>query len=353
MQRDVLDRVVKCKQEQQRVPFIIWNTSPVVLSLLGFDHRRFYLDAAFKLRAQLQIQDMFPEALLLPGPWPDFGVAVEPSFFGCDIQFQENDPPWVRTRIPDIKELLRQPPVDPEKNGLGPEALEQYRYMWENLDKSYIDRFGYLDGLGYALGPMDTAAELLGYNLLMVELIDHPKLVHDMFDLITDCLIRWLKAQEKVNGNLKRVFIPEHAHAQVSPEHFEEFCFPYMTRIFQEFPEALRLYHNEGEVYHIMERIPEFGADVFHFGTEIAETKKRIGKQVCLMGNLDPLEVMLRGSVQTVRQAAQGVLEIGAQGGGFLLSTAGGMAPGTPLENIQAAIETAGGYRLQYGLQYG
>ena len=96
-----------------------------------------------------------------------------------------------------------------------------------------------------------------------------------------------------------------------------------------------------------MERIPEFGADVFHFGTEIAETKKRIGKQLCLMGNLDPLEVMLRGGVETVRQTARSALKIGAQGGGFLLSTAGGMAPGTPRENIQAAIETAGGYRQE------
>jgi len=346
MLRDLLDTAYRSMPQQQRVPFVIWNTAPVVLSLLGFDHRRFYHDAAFKLRAQIGVQRMFPEALLLPGPWPDFGAAVEPSFFGCDIQFQANDPPWVRTRIPDIKQLLRHTSVDPETDGLGPEMLGQYRYMWDNLDKSYIEEYGYLDGLGYALGPMDTAAELLGYNLLMLELIDHPKLVHDMFDLITDCLIRWLKAQEKVNGKLKRVFIPEHAHAQVSPEHFEEFCFPYMTRIFREFPAAMRLYHNEGEVYHIMERIPDFGADVFHFGTEIAETKRRIGKQVCLMGNLDPLEVMLRGSSQLVERTAESCLETGAQGGGFLLSSAGGMAPGTPRENIQAAIDAAGGCSL-------
>jgi uroporphyrinogen decarboxylase len=349
MLRDLFEKAVRHKREQRQVPFVIWNTSPVVLSLLGLDHRRFYLDAGFKLNAQLQVQDMFPEALLLPGAWPDFGVAVEPSFFGCEIQFQENDPPWVRTRIPDIKEILRQTSVDPEKDGFGPEMLNQYRYMWENLDKSYIDRFGYLDGLGYTLGPMDTAAELLGYNQLMVELIDHPKLVRDMFDLITDCLIQWLKAQEKVNGKLKRLLIPEHAHAQVSPEHFEEFCFPYISRIFREFPEAMRLYHNEGEVYHVMERIPEFGADFFHFGTEIGETKKRIGKEVCLMGNIDPLEVMLRGNGDTVRQAAKSCLEIGAEGGGFLLSTAGGMAPGTPRANIQAAIEVAGGYDRRSG----
>ena len=341
MMKDILESAVR--HEQKQVPFVIWNTAPVVLSLLGLDHRRFYRDAAFKLRAQLEVQSMFPDALLLPGPWPDYGVAVEPSFFGCEIQFQANDPPWVSTRIPEIKELLRRRPADPETAGFGAEMLEQYRYMWENMDKSYIDRYGYLDGLGYALGPMDTAAELLGYNTLMLELFDHPKLVHEMFDLITDCLIRWLHAQEKVNGRLKRLFIPEHAPAQLSRQHFDEFSFPYLQRIFGEFPQAIRLYHNEGQALHLLERIADFGADIFHFGTDMEETVERIGKRVCLMGNLDPLEVMLNGSTEQVVRAAQACLEIGGQHGGFLLSTAGGMAPETPRENIQAAIDAANG----------
>jgi len=343
MLSDLFNTAVE-RRKQQRVPFVIWNTSPVVLSLLGLDHRQFYFDVAFKLRAQLEIQNMFSDALLLPGPWPDFGVAVESSFFGCEIQFQENDPPWVSSRIQDVKEILHMKTVDPEKAGFGPEMLEQYRYMWRNIDKSYIDQFGYLDGLGYTLGPMDTAAEILGYEALMLDLFDCPKLIHSMLDLITDCLIRWLRAQEKVNGTLKRIFVPEHFHAQLSPEHFEEFCFPYIKRIFQEFPSAIRMYHNEGDVYHIMNRIPVFGADIFHFGTGIEETKKRIGKQICLMGNLDPLNVMLHGTVDSVKETAQSCMKTGTQGGGFLLSTAGGMAPGTPIENIHAVIKVANNY---------
>ncbi len=340
---DLLNQAAK-RKNQQRIPFIIWNTAPIVISLLGIKHRQFYFDAALKLRTQLEIQNTFSDALLLPGAWPDFGVAVEPSFFGCDIEWPENDPPWVKSRITNVKEILHMTAVDPEKAGLGPEMLKQYRFMWRNIDRGYIERYGYLDGLGYTLGPLDTAAEIMGYSSFLLELYDHPKLIHNLLEMITDCLIRWLKAQEKVNGTLKRVLIPEHIYTQLSPEHFEEFCFPYINRIFLEFPSAIRLYHNEGDVYHIMDRIPEFGADIFHFGTDIKETKERIGKKICLMGNLDPLEVMLNGTLETVKETAQTCLEIGAKDGGFLLSTAGGMAPGTPIENIYAVIKVANTY---------
>ena len=332
-------------QKQKCVPFVIWNTAPIVLGLLGGKHDRFYFNAELKLQCQLKIQDMFPDALMLPGPWPDFGVAVETSFFGCSLQWPPNDPPWVASHVRDVKEILHWKPVDPTKVGLGPEMLEQYRFMWKHIDARYVEEYGYLNGLGYSLGPLDTAAEILGYSNFFVELYDHPRIVHNLLKQITDCLILWLKAQEKVNGTLKRVLIPEHLYAQVSPEHFEEFCFPYINRIFQEFPSAIRLYHNEGEVYHIMERIPEFGADIFHFGTDIKETKDRIGDKICLMGNLDPLGVILYEDVDTVKERAQSCLDVGAKNGRFLLSTAGGMAPGTPAENIHAVVEVSKNYR--------
>ncbi|MFW6312335.1 MAG: hypothetical protein ACOC2N_00435 [Spirochaetota bacterium] len=42
-----------------------------------------------------------------------------------------------------------------------------------------------LEGLGYALGPLDTAAELLGHATLFLELYDHPNEVHDLLEAIT------------------------------------------------------------------------------------------------------------------------------------------------------------------------
>ncbi|KYH33109.1 uroporphyrinogen decarboxylase family protein [Neomoorella mulderi] len=266
-------------QEPERPLFVIWNTAPFGTSLLGVKQKDFYFDAELKLKAQMTIQEKFPEALLVPGPWPDFGVAVEPSAFGCKIEWPDNEPPWARPAIESITEVRYMRKPIPGKDGITGLMLEQYRYMWDHLDKKYIDEYGFLEGLGYILGPLETAALVVGYGQILFELYDHPKEVHKLLQIITEFEIEWLHEQEKINGKLKRLYVPEHFPTQVSPDHFEEFCFPYISQIFNEFPYAIGLYHNEGNVSHIMERIPDMGAKIFHFGNNI-DLRKQLGVNI-------------------------------------------------------------------------
>jgi uroporphyrinogen decarboxylase len=116
--------------------------------------------------------------------------------------------------------------------------------------------------------------------------------------------------------------------------------FPYYTRIFDAYPNALKLYHNEGEITRILQHIPKFGTDVFHFGTDAKKTKEVIGDKVCLLGNLDPVRVMQNGTAETVTAEALEVLEAAAPGGGLILCAAGAYGVDTPRENIRALLES-------------
>ena len=58
---------------------------------------------------------------------------------------------------------------------------------------------------------------------------------------------------------------------------------------------------------------------------------------MCLMGNVNPLEIAVRGTPDDVRRATLEVLE-GAQGEGIILSVGGGVSPGMPRENILAML---------------
>jgi len=53
---------------------------------------------------------------------------------------------------------------------------------------------------------------------------------------------------------------------------------------------------------------------------------------------------MLRGSVETVREAARKAIADAGEGGGFILSTGDQCGRDTPFENIFAMIETAQEY---------
>ncbi len=59
---------------------------------------------------------------------------------------------------------------------------------------------------------------------------------------------------------------------------------------------------------------------------------------MCLMGNVNPLEIAVRGTPEEVREATLEVLE--ASGGeGIILSVGGGVSPGMPRENVVAMQE--------------
>lgn len=76
----------------------------------------------------------------------------------------------------------------------------------------------------------------------------------------------------------------------------------------------------------------------------LKELKQKYGNKLVLKGNLHTTEVMLNGSVDTVRRAARQAIDDAGKGGGFILSTGDQCGRDTPFENLYAMIETARSY---------
>lgn len=77
---------------------------------------------------------------------------------------------------------------------------------------------------------------------------------------------------------------------------------------------------------------------------DLAEIKRRWGDKIVLKGNLHTTDTMLRGSVDDVVRASKKAIDDAAEGGRFILSTGDQCGRDTPLENLEAMIETARGY---------
>ena len=328
-------------KETQQIPVCIWSVAVWYLVQNGISVKDYYQGLDLKLKTQVACQDEYPETIMLPGIWPDFGVAAEPSAFGCEVIWKEGEAPNARPAITEARQILSMKPVNVHSAGLFPKVLETYEYFFRHLDKRYIEDFGYLDGMVFFLGPVETAALVRGYVEFLMDLIVNPKMVHTLLNIVTETLLEWFNYLETtVIGPMKRLIMADHFPTQVSAAHFEEFVFPYYKRIFDAYPDALKLYHNEGEITRILQHIPKFGTDVFHFGTDALKTKEVIGDKVCLLGNLDPVRVMQNGTAETVTAEALKVLEAAAPGGGLILCAAGAYGVDTPRENIRALIES-------------
>jgi len=74
---------------------------------------------------------------------------------------------------------------------------------------------------------------------------------------------------------------------------------------------------------------------------DLAEAKRLIGDRVCLMGNVDVIWVVQKGTLEQVREAVREAIRAAAPGGGFILGNSSSFVPQTPRENIEAFFEAA------------
>ena len=89
--------------------------------------------------------------------------------------------------------------------------------------------------------------------------------------------------------------------------------------------------------------LPESGALAFHGDIQpsLKECNEDIGKKICLIGNVHPVDVLLYGSAEDVRQASQECIKSAAPGGGFVLAAGCDTGFDVPDENFHAMVETA------------
>ena len=155
-------------------------------------------------------------------------------------------------------------------------------------------------------------------------------------------VIDWLKAQHKAMGDtVEGIFILDDIVGFVNEDHYLEFAHPYLKRICDAFPaDWVKLYHNDAEVDACLDHLPDAGFNMLNWGKQrdIREVKRRVGKRMCLMGNVNPLEIAVRGTPREVKRATLDVLD-GAEGEGIVLSVGGGVSPGMPRANIVAMLE--------------
>ena len=342
---NLLDRLNKAvnHEEVYPVPVALWDVAPWMPSMMGVNCKEYYQDPDIKLDVLTKLQETFPEAILFPGIFPDYGVVVEASAFGADIQWMEDDAPYAHGCLHEINDVLKLKQIDPSTDGLMPKVLEEWTYLRKNAQPNLIKDYGYFEGHAFTIGPIETAAMLRGYDKFFIDFFINTEMVHRLLDIVTEGIITWIKAQEKVNGQLNRLFIVDHVGTQLSPSHFDEFFKPYLKRIFQEFSyPQYRLWYNEGRSSHVYNKLPDMGFNIYNFGADpVADIKKELGDKICLMGNLDPVKVVQKKTPIEIYNVATKALEQGAAGGGFLLSGGGGLAPGTTIENVRAIVDAA------------
>jgi uroporphyrinogen-III decarboxylase len=321
-----------------QVPVALIVDSPWLPGYAGIDTRDYFLFPEKWLEINLGLLKRFPDAVWIPGFWAEFGMAAEPTAFGCKMRFYPDRPPSIEPLIPDLDFWAKTSPINPSEDGLMPLMLRFYEHMDQRLAA---------EGLGIhmvaARGPMTTASWLTGVTPLMEGLVTQPEQVSKVLDTVTTSLIRWLEAQLATLREPVGILLLDDLVGMISRRTYQSMVEPHLKRIFNHFSGLLRIYHNDTPCPHLLESLSQAGFDVFNFShqTDIALVKEKMAGRVALMGNVAPLDLGVRGTPEQVFAAATECLEKAAPGGGMILSFGGGVSPGTRPENIDALLQAA------------
>jgi uroporphyrinogen decarboxylase len=131
----------------------------------------------------------------------------------------------------------------------------------------------------------------------------------------------------------------------LSPAMFDEFITPYLIRLVAGYRE-LGFYvikHTDGNILPILDSLLAAKPHALHSldpqgGVDMADMKRRCGKQVCLIGNVN-CGLMDTGTDEQVIESARYALEHGSPGGGYIFSTSNCIYTGMALRRYELILD--------------
>ncbi len=325
------------REKLAKVPMALIIDSPWIPCYLGLNHMDYFLDPELWFQSNLKIHEEFRDIIFIPSWWMEYGMAAEPSALGAKIKFWQDNTPSEYHTLYHIEDMENFPDYEVESDAFMGMTLHRIRMQRQRI----FDK-GYILPIVTSRGPMCTAGFVRSTTDFMIDLVEKPEWAHKLLDLCTKLIIDWLKAQHKAMGStVEGIFILDDIVGFVNEEHYKEFAHPYLKRICDAFPKDwVKIYHNDAEIDACLDHLPDCGFNVLNWGkkTDIAEVKERVGDRMCLMGNVNPLEIGVRGTPEEVREATLDVLEKSG-GEGIILSVGGGTSPGMPKQNIIAMMQ--------------
>ncbi len=197
-----------------------------------------------------------------------------------------------------------------------------------------------------AWGPFTLAARLVGEETMMKATFKRPAFVEQVVDFATRLLIRLYEPLLE-DGTLEVASLadPTASGDLISKKQFERFALPYLRKFtdWAKSKGAHTLLHICGNTTDRLDLFPATGASCISLDhkTDIVKAREVLHGKMCFGGNVDPVKIMLNGSVQDVEEACKGIIRAAGMDGGFVLMPGCDIPPTVPYENIQKLIQVA------------
>lgn len=325
-------------KKTESIPVALIADSPWIPGYTGVSTIDYYTDVDIWFEGQTKIRHDFPEVIFIPDYWVEFGMAAEPSGFGCKPSFYLNSPITITNLASDYEDiswLCKLPVPNPERDGLMPLVLSLYKKVNKRIQDA-----GEQIKIVASRGPLNIATHLMGVTEFLLAMRLDPDNTHRLLKKTTAMAKAWLEAQANVLKHTDGIMILDDIIGFLSEDDYEEFAHPYLKELISAFPVSVKILHNDTDNPISYSRLSDIGVNIFNFThlRKLSEVRKLTGNKVCLMGNLPPLQVLVEGSPEIVAKETCQRLEDWGNNNGLILSAGGGVSPGTQYINIRTMI---------------
>jgi uroporphyrinogen-III decarboxylase len=217
---------------------------------------------------------------------------------------------------------------------------------------NYIMAHGYppLRNSGIIFGPpFDYFADTLrGTHGIAMDMFRQPKKLHEAMEYWLNLSIKTsIKNYPMTSCPVCMMPLHKGDDAFMSDKQFEEFYWPYLRRLFLAMIDEglVPMPFAEGRYNNRLKQIADTprSSVIWYFDqTDMKEAKHLIGDTCCIAGNV-PTSVVMKGTVQQVKDNCRKLIEDCATGGGFILAGGANIDNGK-IENLQAMMDAAKEY---------
>ncbi len=327
------------KKETDRIPAM-----PLVCSMsgkmVGMTHRQKRASAITEAYCQIQTYKRLGNDLLIA----DYGLHAIGHALGSVMGDPEDAVPAVEHHIlQDLKDIDR---LDFEKCRLKKDPDFQ-----KHLDcaKILVNEMGKEVPVAALIsGPFTSISSIYPIEKLLKATVRNPEEIHKLMRLCTDALKEvhneFIKA-----GAMILVCEPVATGSIISEKAYREFVKPYTVELMNNIhaKKGMVCYHICGDAKTILKDMVETHPDMISVDNRVDMTfaKKIVGPYMPLVGNIDPVEIMILGNTSEVEEACKHCIKDSYDSeNGFILCTGCDLNGNVPLENLDTFMAAARKY---------
>ena len=261
----------------------------------------------------------------------DILLPLEPM--GIKLEFSQGEGPIIHNSIQKEDDIESLRIIEPD---------EDVPFVLEAIKKVVKELNGTIPLIGFAGGPFTLASYCIegGHSQNFIKtkqlMYHNPKYWHLFMEKLSTVVTRYLNAQIAAGAEAIQVF--DSWVGCLSPHDYAQFVLPHSQKVFQGLTNNVPAIHFATGAADLLELMKAAGGDIIgvDWRIELGNAWKRLGYNVGIQGNLDP--VTLLAPIAVIKERVKEILQSAENRPGHIFNLGHGILPQTPVKNIVALI---------------